>query len=157
MKFIHLGDYSFGNSAIFTLYQLPSIVSFSIGNNKFVNVNTFKIERLPSLVSLTIGSNSFTKKRNGYGNEVSKSFRVSNCTKLQSIEIGRYSFSDYAGDFELTNLPLLESIKIGSNSSDSYNFYSSSFIIQSIYSIEIHRIRRLFIWKFGNVHVISSR
>ena len=104
-----------------------------IGSNCFVSVPTFEMSNLTSLVSLTIGSNSFTKQRDGFGNEVSKSFHVSNCTKLQSIEIGRYSFSDYAGDFELTNLPLLESIKIGSNSSDSYNFYSSSFIIQSIY------------------------
>ena len=104
-----------------------------IGSNCFVSVPTFQMSNLTSLVSLTIGSNSFTKQRNGHGNEVSKSFHVSNCTKLQSIEIGRYSFSDYAGDFELTNLPLLQSIKIGLRNSNSYNFYSSSFIIQSIY------------------------
>ena len=152
----------------FTISENPRLTEIRIGSKCVKSAKTFKIERLPSLVSLTIGSNSFTKKRDGYGSDKSKSIHVSNCTKLQSIEIGRYSFSDYAGDFELTNLPLLQSIKIGLRNSNSYNFYSSSFIIQSIYcyiselinrssSIEIHRIRRLFIWKFGNVHDIISR
>ena len=115
----------------FTISENPRLTEIRIGSNCFKSAKNFKLERLPLLESLTIGSNSFTKQRNGYGNNKSKSFHVLNCTKLQSIEIGSYSFSDYAGDFELTNLPLLESIKIGSKSSNSYNFYSSSFIIQS--------------------------
>ena len=151
-----IGSNCFVSAPSFTLSHLDNLNSIVIGSNCFISVPTFQMSNLPSLGTLTIGSNSFTKKRNGYGSDNSKSFHISNCTKLQSIEVGKYSFSDYAGDIELTNLPLLESIKIGSNSSDSYNFYSSSFIIQSIYcyiyelinrssSIEIHRIRRLFI------------
>ena len=56
---------------------------------------------------------------------------------MKSIEIGRYSFSDYCGSFELINLPKLESIKIGEIGSNSYNFYGSSFEIKGIIDIVI--------------------
>ena len=49
-----------------------------------------------------------------------------NCNKLESISIGKYSFSDYSGEFELLNLPELQSISIGDMNSNSYNFYSAS-------------------------------
>ena len=48
----------------------------------------------------------------------------------QRIEIGRDSFSDYGGGFELKNLPKLSTIKIGDVGSTSYNFYS--FVIKGI-------------------------
>ena len=41
---------------------------------------------------------------------------------MESIEIGEYSFRDLAGDFELKNLPQLQSIQIGTLGSKSYNF-----------------------------------
>ena len=84
------------------------------------------IEELSSLTTLSIGSNSFTSMKNGFGNDINKSFHILNCTKLESISIGEYSFSDYAGEFELSNLPQLQSIQIGQSNSNSYNFYSSS-------------------------------
>ena len=55
-----------------------------------------------------------------------------NCESLQSIEIGEYSFTDFAGEFELWNLPHLQSIQIGTIGNDSYNFYFSSFVIRGI-------------------------
>ena len=51
---------------------------------------------------------------------------------MRSIEIGLFSFSDYSGEFELINLPKLESIKIGEIGNDSFNFFYSSFVIQGI-------------------------
>ena len=53
---------------------------------------------------------------------------------LQSIRIGSYciSFNDFAGDFELKNLPQLQSIQIGKIGSESYNFRYSSFVIRGI-------------------------
>ena len=51
---------------------------------------------------------------------------------MKSIEIGRYSFSDYGGLFELINLPKLSTIKIGEIGNDSSNFYYSSFVIKGI-------------------------
>ena len=86
-------------------------------------VSTFKIDGLTSLTTLSIGSNSFTQHPNEFGNDSSKSFHISNCDNLQSISIGEYSFSDYGGEFELSNLPELQSIVIGNMNSNSYNFY----------------------------------
>ena len=82
--------------------------------------------------SLKIGKNSFTKKKNNFGNDSSRSFSILNCIELESIEIGRFGFSDYGGGFELKNLPSLSTIKIGEIDNDSYNFYYSSFVIKGI-------------------------
>ena len=90
---------------------------------------------LNQLKTIKIGKNSFTQRKNSWGNNASKSFHILNCESLESIQIGEYSFSDYAGEFELKNLPQLQSIQIGNIGSDSYNFYSSSFEIGGIFMI----------------------
>ena len=108
------------------------IDSLSIGNENFYSTNTFIIDLLLNLRSVSIGVNSFTRQKNNYGNNESKSFHILNCESLKSIEIGEYSFSDFAGQFELKNLPALQSIQIGTIRSDSYNFYWSSFVIGGI-------------------------
>ena len=95
-------------------------------------MQTFKIDGLNRLKTIKIGKNSFTQEKNDYGNDESKSFRILNCESLESIQIGEYSFSDFGGDFELKNLPQLQSIQIGTVESRSYNFYYSSFVIQGI-------------------------
>ena len=84
------------------------------------------------LKTIKIGNNSFTQKKNGCGYDESKSFYILNCESLESIQIGEYSFSDYAGEFELKNLPQLQSIQIGTIGTDSYNFHDSSFVIRGI-------------------------
>ena len=106
--------------------------SIEIGDNCFGSVSTFRIDRLSQLRSLKIGKNSFTQKKNWYGNVKTKSYYILNCLSLESIEIGQYSFSDYAGDFKLENLPQLQSIQIGKIGIDSCNFYSSSLRLQSM-------------------------
>ncbi|CBK21795.2 uncharacterized protein [Blastocystis hominis] len=111
------------------LYNLESI---EIGNDCFGSVKTFKIDGLNRLKTIKIGKNSFTQKRNQYGNDESKSFHILNCESLESIQIGRCSFSDFGGDFELKNCTQLQSIHIGTIESDSYNFYYSSFVIRGI-------------------------
>ena len=60
-------------------------------------------------------------------NKQSKSFHILNCKSLESIQIGKYSFSDFAGEFELKNLPQLQFIQF-----DSYNICLSSFVIRGI-------------------------
>ena len=65
-------------------------------------------------------------------NKQSKSFHILNCKSLESIQIGKLSFSDFAGEFELKNLPKLQSIQIGVIERDSRNFYNSSFVIRGI-------------------------
>ena len=101
--------------------------SITIGNDNFMYASTFKIDNLFKLQKIIIRQNSFTKKKNSWNNDSSRSFHLLNCDKLESIEIGRYSFSDYGGGFELNNLPKLSTIKIGS-----YNFYFCSFVIKGI-------------------------
>ena len=108
-------------------------------------MKTFQIEGLNRLKSLKIGSNSFTEEVHEYywdelKNEdivynkynTSKSFHILNCELLKSIQIGKYSFGDFGGEFELKNLPQLQSIQIGTIGSDSYNFWYSSFVIRGI-------------------------
>ena len=118
------------NYTIFDFSRFKLLEELIIGNGCFKNVELFKLNKMNHLKSLKIGINSFTKKKNSYGNDYSRSFRILNCDELESIEIGRYSFSDYGGGFELKNLPKLSSIKIGEIGIVSANFYYSSFVIK---------------------------
>ena len=117
---------------IFDFSRYTQVESIEIGNNCFGSVQSFKIDGLKCLISIKIGNNSFTNKKNGWGNDSSKSFHILNCESLESIHIGKYSFSDYGGEFELRNLSQLQSIQIGTIGSDSYNFHDSSFVIRGI-------------------------
>ena len=103
-----------------------------IGDNCFGSVKTFKIDGMNRLNTIKIGNRSFTQKNNSWGNDSSKSFHILNCESLESIQICKYSFIDFAGVFELKNLPQLQSIQIGSVGYNSYNFYYSSFVIRGI-------------------------
>ena len=132
------------SSAIQSLYQsnksmvTPCVLeyyldnSIVIGDDCFESMKTFQIDELNRLKSIKIGINSFTQNKNIEGNDASKSFHILNCESLESIQIDRYSFSDFAGEFELKNLPQLQSIQIGSIGSDSYNFFWSSFVLRGI-------------------------
>ena len=107
--------------------------TIEVESDNFYHTEVFSIDGLFNLRNITIGSNSFTKNKNNYGNDSSKSFHILNCDKLESISIDFASFSDYGGEFELSNLPQLQSIQIGQLNSNSYNFYYlSNFEIQSI-------------------------
>ena len=114
------------------LNRFECLRSIEIGNDCFGSVKTFKIDGLNRLKTIKIGNNSFTQIKYWYAKKQSKSFLILNCESLESIEIGEYSFSDYAGEFELKNLPQLQSIQIGTIGSKSYNFCYSSFVIRGI-------------------------
>ena len=115
----------------FILTNYDNMILLDIGDDNLMYVNTFVIDGLNELRLLSIGNNSFTKK-NYWGKDKFRSFQLLNCGKLESIEIDRYSFSDYGGSFELRNLSKLYSINIGDTRSKSYNFYGSSFEIGGI-------------------------
>ena len=114
------------------LNKFKWLESIEIGDSCFGSVKTFKIDGLNRLKTIKIGSNSFTQAKNEWGNDKSKSFHILNCESLESIQIGDYSFSDFGGDFELKNLPQLQSIQIGTIGTQSTNFYWSSFVIRGI-------------------------
>ena len=127
-----MGKDTFGNSKEYCLYNLHSFEEIVIGNDCFESVQTFKIDGLNRLKTIKIGNKSFTQEKNSWGNDSSKSFHILNCESLESIRIGECSFSDFAGEFELKNLPQLQSIQIGTIGSFSGNFLSSSFVIRGI-------------------------
>ena len=80
-----------------------------IGNKCFGKVRVFELDGLDELESVEIGQDTFRisdKERND------GSYRIVNCPKLKSIQIGYESFYDYHS-FELSNLPSLQSIDIG--------------------------------------------
>ena len=120
---------------IFDFSRFSLLESIEIGDDCFGSVSTFQIDGLNQLKTIKIGKNSFTQRKNGGGNDASKSFHILNCESLESIQIGEYSFSDFAGEFELKNLPQLQSIQIGIIGSNSFNFYYSSFEIGGIFMI----------------------
>ena len=114
-------DYTIIDFSRFTLVE-----SIEIGDDCFASVKTFKIDGLNQLRTIKIGNNSFTQEKNSYGNDSSKSFHILNCESLESIQIGKFSFCVFGGEFELKNLPQLQFIHFGSS-----NFYFSSFVIRS--------------------------
>ena len=129
------GDFCTELPKAFYMANCESIESLVIGNECFGSVKAIKIDGLNHLKTLRIGEKSFTQIKNYYGIDESKSFHILNCKSLESIEIGEYSFSDFAGDFELKNLPQLQSIHIGTIERNSYNFFCSSFVIRGIDTI----------------------
>ena len=50
---------------------------------------------------------------NGNGFDELRSFQITNCVELESIEIGDYSFSDCASTFEISNCSKLIWIDLG--------------------------------------------
>ena len=119
------------------LSKYKQLEVIEIGNDCFENVDTFRIDGLDHLKSLKIRKNSFThlKSSNNWNDKAgnsSRSFHLLNCSQLESIQIGSFSFSDYGGGFDLANLPSLYSIKMGELGSDSYNFYFSSFVLKGM-------------------------
>ena len=115
---------------IFDFSRFSIVESIEIGDDCFESVKTFQIDGLNRLKTIKIGYNSFTQEKNDGGNDKTKSFHILNCESLESIQIGEYSFSDYGGEFELKNLPQLQSIQIGTIGSDSCNFFDNSFVIR---------------------------
>ena len=123
----------------YCLQNLSVLKSIKIGDECFGPVQTFKIDGLNRLKTIKIGNNSFTQIKRLYYDwwpfiefaerpHQSNSFHILNCESLESIQIGEYGFSDFGGDFELKNLPQLQSIHIGTLWNESCIFSESSFV-----------------------------
>ena len=131
------------NYTIFDISRFTLLESLEIGNDSFGSIESFLINDLPNLRNLKIGSNSFTqikavdwnsdvKRASEAAKNESKSFHILNCESLESIEIGDYSFLDFGGEFELSNLKSLRSIKIEFENKRGTSFVWSSFIIRGM-------------------------
>lgn len=124
-----------GNSCVLKDWDVSlfyNLESIDIGEDCFESVKTFRIDGLNQLKSLKINYNSFTGQKDYVGNDETKSFHIVNCESLESIEIARYSFSDFGGEFEMRNLNSLRSIVIGEIGTFSWNFCCCSFVLRGI-------------------------
>ena len=137
--FIDNSACNFDSITKLNLTNTGSLQSIEIGSDSFMFVNVFVIDGLNELKSLRVEMNSFTYVKSSDNewddyrvNNKSRSFSILNCIELESIDISEFSFCDYAGGFELRNLPKLSTIKIGEIGSDSSNFFYSSFEIKGI-------------------------
>ena len=75
----------------------PYLEKIEIGDDSFIHVKTVVIKNDNALQSISIGSNSFTNHKYSYGDDSSRSFTLTDCPRLGSFLIGRFSFSDYSG------------------------------------------------------------
>ena len=128
------------------LNRFEWLESIEIGDDCFGSVQTFKIDGLNRLKTLKIGKNSLTQVKQADWNrnssdaidkakKHSKSFHIVNCESLESIQIGIFSLFDFGGDFELKNLPQLQSISVGDIETYSCNFWWSSLVVRGIFLI----------------------
>ena len=117
LKTLVIGNVILWSVTKLELTNLTSLQILYVGNNCFGNVREFELDGLNELESVVIGRSSFSISEK---NRIDGSYRIVNCPKLKSIQIGNRSFYDYHS-FELSNLPSLQSIEFGSEC-----FYSAS-------------------------------
>ena len=136
----------------FDFGRFTNLESIRIGDNSFENMKEFRVQGLQNLTSLAIGDNSFTAEKKRHGDDPTRSFHVLDCPALRVINIGKYSFCDYSGEFELRNLPSLEHLVIGSMTEDSWNFDYANLVLRGTFLflsllIQICLLSKLFIWE----------
>ena len=136
---IEIGNDCFGFVETFQIDGLNRLKSLKIGNNSFTQTkrimwveNFENAKALSNNISKSFHILNCTMIKCGTRDDKSKSFHILNCESLEFIHIGEWSFSDYGGEFELKNLPSLQSIEIGTIGSNSFNFCFSSFVIRGI-------------------------
>ena len=137
LRSIDFGHDCFGSVKSFNIVGLDYLKTIIIGDDCFESVMTFNMDRLNQLKTIKIGNNSCTQMVSymwdwDKANNKSKSFYILNCESLESIQIGEYSFSDFAGECILQNLPQLQSIRIGTIGRWSGNFCCNSLVIRGI-------------------------
>ena len=87
-----------------------------IGDQFFGRIRLVELDGVHELERIVIGKKCFSRNpvEPWKSKQTDGSYRIANCLKLKSIQIGDYSFSDYHS-FELNNLPSLQSIQIGTS------------------------------------------
>ena len=88
------------------LNQQQSMKNLKIGINALNGITVMELNGLAALQTV------FIMRGGMYGG--SGRLRVTNCANLSSIDIGEYAFIKYK-NLELTNLPMLQRISIGSS------------------------------------------
>ena len=128
------------NDASLTVLDLSRFLYLKelvVGDESFMYVNEVKLIGLHYMESVEIGMNSFTKYKStsSITSDPNRHFYLKNCPKLKSLNMGRYSFSDYTV-CEIENVDALEVIEMGDLNERTSNFASASLELKSIL---IHR------------------
>ena len=79
----------------FHLSGYPLLQKVIVGSNACMHVKSVVIDNLDSLKTLEFGMNSFTQSKDSFKQDISRSFTLSNCNKLTSVEFSRFAFSDF--------------------------------------------------------------
>ena len=124
------------NSQDFTLFDLSAfkfIETIYIGKFCFKYGAKFVIDGLFKLRSLVINDYSFSFDPYHSESNILYKCQISNCKDLKTINIGPSAFNDFTGGLELTNLPQLESLRIGDDDTryDRFSFYYADFNLRS--------------------------
>ena len=136
IELLEIGNSSYNDSSVteFRLNGLVRLKRIVIGDDCFGKVRVFELDGLSELESVVIGKKSFTYAKtdddiwnDGVDKRSDGVYRIVNCPKLKSIQIGDHTFGDYHS-FELNNLPSLQSIEIGVRCF----YYTSSFSLTGL-------------------------
>ena len=122
-----------GSMRLFKRFEVAGVASLEtirVGNECFANVNELNLDGLSGLKRVVVGMNSFTLKKSSYGNDPTRDFSVRNCPALVTLNVGRFSFSDYSVCV-IEGVNALEAIAMGDLSERSYNFYAASLELKS--------------------------
>ena len=111
------------------LTRFCRLKSLLVGDYCFSSVNEVKLIGMNELESVVVRENSFTQKREG--DNPNRHFYLKDCPKLKSLEMGRYSFSDYTV-IEIENVDALEVIEMGELNEKSANFDYASLELKSV-------------------------
>ena len=109
LKTLVIGNGLFWSVNRLELNNQNSLQILYIGDGSFGKVRVFELDGLSELESVVIGQYSF---RISDEERSDGDYRIVNCPKLKSIQIGDGSYYDYHS-FELNNLPSLQSIVLG--------------------------------------------
>ena len=111
------------------LTRFCRLKSLLVGDYCFSSVNEVKLIGMNELESVVVRENSFTQKREG--DNPNRHFYLKDCPKLKSLEMGRYSFSDYTV-IEIETVDALEEMRIGYPNGYSSSFYYASLELKSV-------------------------
>ena len=106
MENVWIMNFPLSKQKIITLNQQQSMKNLTIGINALNGVSVLELNGLEALERVVIMRGGMI---GGSGR-----LRVTNCVNLSSIDIGENAFTKYK-NLELTNLPLLQRISIGSS------------------------------------------
>ena len=122
------GYFNGDDAASFNIANNGRLKRIEIGDNSFGKARVFDLDGLSELERVVIGQKSF---RISNQERSDGSYRIVNCPKLASIQIGHESVFDYHS-FELNNLPSLQSIVLGDRCFNWVPFFSLTGLIDGL-------------------------